>query len=647
MTPATPRTALVTGATGYIGGSLVPALLDAGWSVRVLTRSRAGLEGRPVGATTWRWSRVTPPPPTTSVGRSTASRWPTTCCTRWTARAASSSATARWPRVSRQPRPTPAPTRIVYLSGLHPRGELSEHLASRVEVGEIFLDAPVPAAVLQAGVVLGDGSASFDMLRHLTERLPAMVAPRWVDNQIQPIAVDDVVHYLVGAADLPAATQPDLRHRRSRGADLRRDDAALCADRRASGAASSSRSRCSRPGWPGCGSGSSRRSPRASPDPSSAASSTTRSATRTTRSPHRSTARAGRPGSTTPSGPPCARSTRCAGDAPSSAPRPPWRPQPSARCSPTRSPGGTPRSTSRLAAPPVAFPVVWTASTPRSPSSPLLPRPCSPSVTARRRQQLERACRQHGPQRRLDRPVLPGPPPVGRRAECAVLTASTSTSPAVSPRPDGVRPPDCSRMPGGAPSPPPSPQPLPVATLTTQEHGCPPSSAPSPPPHPRPGPALPARLRERRRVGLRHGQLRAPLGRRVPARLAQRVEVRGSHGRPRLHARERHRHRLRHRGTQRDHDQPRHHHGRPRRHRVVGGLPGGVLVHRASAGGCGRWPCRCSTSSATTPPAPSRRPWTGCRPRCPGSGRSRPSRRGWTRAAPARVSSTSTSPAPG
>ena len=65
-------------------------------------------------------------------------------------------------------------------------------------MGEIFLAAPVPATVLQAGVVLGDGSASFDMLRHLTERLPAMVAPKWVDNRIQPIAVDDVVHYLVG-----------------------------------------------------------------------------------------------------------------------------------------------------------------------------------------------------------------------------------------------------------------------------------------------------------------------------------------------------------------------------------------------------------------------------------------------------------------
>jgi tryptophan-rich sensory protein len=94
--------------------------------------------------------------------------------------------------------------RIVYLGGLHPDDEvLSPHLASRVEVGRIFLDAKVPAAVLQAAVVLGDGSASFDMLRYLTTRLPAMVAPKWLDNKIQPIAVDDVVTLLVGAGSLP------------------------------------------------------------------------------------------------------------------------------------------------------------------------------------------------------------------------------------------------------------------------------------------------------------------------------------------------------------------------------------------------------------------------------------------------------------
>ena len=94
--------------------------------------------------------------------------------------------------------------RIVYLGGLHPDDEpLSPHLASRVEVGRIFIDGPVPAAVLQAAVVLGDGSASFDMLRYLTTRLPAMVAPKWLDNKIQPIAIDDVLTLLAGAGDLP------------------------------------------------------------------------------------------------------------------------------------------------------------------------------------------------------------------------------------------------------------------------------------------------------------------------------------------------------------------------------------------------------------------------------------------------------------
>jgi uncharacterized protein YbjT (DUF2867 family)/tryptophan-rich sensory protein len=205
MTPTEARTALVTGATGYIGGVLVPALLDHGWSVRVLTRSRSGLEGRP-----WADDVDVVEGDATSAddlgraldgvdvayyllhsmdGQGSFVQRDRTMAQGFAAAAADAGT-----------------DRVVYLSGLHPTGELSEHLASRVEVGEIFLDAPVPATVLQAGVVLGDGSASFDMLRHLTERLPAMVAPKWVDNRIQPIAVDDVVHFLVGAADLPAGT---------------------------------------------------------------------------------------------------------------------------------------------------------------------------------------------------------------------------------------------------------------------------------------------------------------------------------------------------------------------------------------------------------------------------------------------------------
>lgn len=94
--------------------------------------------------------------------------------------------------------------RIVYLGGLHPDGErLSRHLRSRVEVGEILLASGVPTIVLQAGVIIGSGSTSFEMIRHLTEVLPYMPAPRWVRNRIQPIAVRDVLYYLLHALEVP------------------------------------------------------------------------------------------------------------------------------------------------------------------------------------------------------------------------------------------------------------------------------------------------------------------------------------------------------------------------------------------------------------------------------------------------------------
>ena len=82
----------------------------------------------------------------------------------------------------------------------------SPHLASRAEVGQILLDGPVPAVVLQAGVIIGSGSASFEMLRYLTERLPVMVTPRWVTSRVQPIAVRDVLSYLIGQRDMPEGT---------------------------------------------------------------------------------------------------------------------------------------------------------------------------------------------------------------------------------------------------------------------------------------------------------------------------------------------------------------------------------------------------------------------------------------------------------
>jgi uncharacterized protein YbjT (DUF2867 family) len=99
--------------------------------------------------------------------------------------------------------------RLVYLSGLHPSGaDLSPHLRSRTAVGEILLESGIETIVLQAGVVVGAGSASFEMLRHLTHRLPAMTTPKWVHNNIQPIAIDDVLYYLTEAA---TATVPASR----------------------------------------------------------------------------------------------------------------------------------------------------------------------------------------------------------------------------------------------------------------------------------------------------------------------------------------------------------------------------------------------------------------------------------------------------
>lgn len=196
------RRVLVTGASGYVGGLLVPRLLQEGYAVRVLTRHPASLTpewaGRVEVAEGDASSRA-------DLGEALADvdvayylihsmDGEGDFVDRDREMAQDFGAVAREQGVGR----------IVYLSGLHPAGELSPHLASRVEVGEILLASGVPTAVLQAATVIGDGSASFDMLRYLTARLPAMVAPRWLDNRIQPIGIDDVLHHLVGAAGLPA-----------------------------------------------------------------------------------------------------------------------------------------------------------------------------------------------------------------------------------------------------------------------------------------------------------------------------------------------------------------------------------------------------------------------------------------------------------
>jgi len=95
--------------------------------------------------------------------------------------------------------------RVIYLGGLGEVGKgLSEHLASRAEVADILSSGRPNATIFRAAVIIGAGGASFEMLRYLVERLPVMVCPRWINTRIQPVAVDDVVAYLVGCLDNPA-----------------------------------------------------------------------------------------------------------------------------------------------------------------------------------------------------------------------------------------------------------------------------------------------------------------------------------------------------------------------------------------------------------------------------------------------------------
>ncbi|PJJ72656.1 uncharacterized protein YbjT (DUF2867 family) [Diaminobutyricimonas aerilata] len=193
---------LVTGATGYIGGRLVPRLLDAGHTVRVLVRDVERIRDVP-------WAPDVDVVEGDLRDPEAVARAVDGCDAVYYLVHSMSSAGA-FEDVERRIAETVARAaaragarRIVYLGGLHPDGPLSRHLASRAAVGEILLHSGVPTVALQAGVVIGSGSASFEMIRHLTEVLPYMPAPRWVRNRIQPIAVRDVLHYLVAAVDLP------------------------------------------------------------------------------------------------------------------------------------------------------------------------------------------------------------------------------------------------------------------------------------------------------------------------------------------------------------------------------------------------------------------------------------------------------------
>ncbi|MEO8097712.1 MAG: NAD(P)H-binding protein [Acidobacteriota bacterium] len=205
---ACPRIA-IAGATGYIGGRLVPSLLAAGYAVRCLVRDPGKLQDRSwarhphleinqadlenVGSLSQTLegceSAFYLVHSMTSAGEGYAER--DRCLALNFANAAKQAGVAR----------------IIYLGGLGETGPaLSQHLSSRREVEAALASAGVPVTVLRAAMIIGSGSASFEILRYLVERLPIMITPKWVSTPCQPIAVGNVIGYLVGVLSVPETT---------------------------------------------------------------------------------------------------------------------------------------------------------------------------------------------------------------------------------------------------------------------------------------------------------------------------------------------------------------------------------------------------------------------------------------------------------
>ena len=194
---------LVVGASGYIGTHLVPLLVARGHAVRAAARNPAALETRAwpgvecVGADVLRPETLDAALAGVEVAY-------------YLVHAMGSG--AEFPRLDREgarnfrsAAERAGVRRIVYLGGLQPPGERSAHLESRAETGDILRDGSIPVTELRAGIVVGAGSAAFEVIRDLVFHLPVMVTPRWVRSRTQPIALRDLLEYLVRVAEMPEA----------------------------------------------------------------------------------------------------------------------------------------------------------------------------------------------------------------------------------------------------------------------------------------------------------------------------------------------------------------------------------------------------------------------------------------------------------
>jgi uncharacterized protein YbjT (DUF2867 family) len=196
------RTLLLTGATGFVGGAVHPALAAAGWRVRGLTRDAARAQAR---APALEWVQG-------DVGNAESMRRALEGCTAalYLVHAIGAGADYQADEVRAAESFARAAAaagveRLVYLGGVAPQGTGSAHLRSRLEVGEVLRAGRVPAVELRASMIVGRGSLSWLIVRDLAARLPLMVLPRWLKSRTEPVAIEDVVIALVRALDVPLA----------------------------------------------------------------------------------------------------------------------------------------------------------------------------------------------------------------------------------------------------------------------------------------------------------------------------------------------------------------------------------------------------------------------------------------------------------
>jgi uncharacterized protein YbjT (DUF2867 family)/uncharacterized protein YndB with AHSA1/START domain len=203
---AAPKRIFLTGATGYIGARLAPRLLARGYALRCLARSPGKLGARPWAADPR--VEIVAGDGGDEAALAEAMRG---CAAAYylihsmvVAGAGYAEADRRLAETFARAAARAGVGRILYLGGLGETGEgLSEHLASRREVERALASAGVPVTVLRAAMIIGSGSASFETLRYLVERLPAMVTPKWVATECQPIAVRDTLRYLIESLEHP------------------------------------------------------------------------------------------------------------------------------------------------------------------------------------------------------------------------------------------------------------------------------------------------------------------------------------------------------------------------------------------------------------------------------------------------------------